>query len=45
MCTIMGYMIIRNVVKYVILLKRYKEFRIAWFYALAIFIIGLRVTE
>ena len=38
------YMIVRNIVKYVIGMKRYKEFRIIWFYMLAVSVVALRVT-
>ena len=38
-------LIIRNIVKYVIGMKRYKEFRITWFYCLAVSVISLRVTD
>ena len=37
-------LILRNIVKYVIGMKRYKEFRISWFYALAVSVISLRVA-
>ena len=38
-------LIIRNVLKYVIKLKRYQEFHIAGFYLLAFLIISLRIVE
>ena len=42
---ILSYFVLRNIYKYVIQMKRYKEFRIAAFYVLAFAIIGLRVSN
>ena len=42
---ILLFMLIRNIVKYVIGMKRYKELRIIWFYLLAVSIVLLRVID
>ena len=44
MLSIVAILLIRNVIKYVIRLKRYKEFHIGLFYLLAVLIVGLRIT-
>ena len=45
MYAILLYMSLRNIKRYVIGLKRFKEFRITWFYMLAVTIIMLRVAD
>ena len=45
MYAILFILIVRNVVSYVIRLKRYRECRVAWFYLLATSIVGLRAAE
>ena len=42
---ILSYFILRNIFKYVIKMKKYKEFRIAAFYVLAVTIVALRVSN
>ena len=37
-------LIVRNILRYVIHLKRYKEFHIALFYSIALMIVSLRIT-
>lgn len=43
--SILLLLIIRNLVRYVCGQKKYREFHIAWFYALALSLISLRITE
>ena len=38
-------LLIRNIANYVIGMQRYKEFRITWFYILAVTIVCLRVAD
>ena len=38
-------LILRNVLRYVIGMKKYREFRITWFYILAVAVVSLRVTD
>ena len=45
MYAVLFCLIMRNVVKYVIGMKRYKEFRITWFYILAVAVVSLRVSD
>ena len=41
---ILTYFLLRNIFKYVIKMKKYKEFRVTAFYILAVTIIGLRIS-
>ena len=41
---ILTYFLLRNIFKYVIKMRKYKEFRVTAFYILAVTIIGLRIS-
>ena len=41
---ILSYFLLRNIFKYVIKMRKYKEFRVTAFYILAVTIIGLRIS-
>ena len=42
---ILTYFLLRNIFKYVIKMRKYKEFRVTAFYILAVTIVGLRIAD